>query len=50
MDDMERVLSWIKTGVEIGSIQDAMKLEDTTMYHILVELVRLGKVKVTVAW
>jgi len=45
-NQMENVLSGIRKGVEIDDIQECMNLEDNTLYAILVELVRVGKVKI----
>jgi hypothetical protein len=43
------VLSGIKQGIDIEFIQEHLGLDDQTMFQILVELVRLDKIKVVVA-
>ena len=46
---MENVLSGIKKGIDLDGIQECMNLDDNTLYAILVELVRLDKIKIEVA-
>ena len=47
--EAEKVLAGIKQGHDIENIQEVMGIDDPTMFDILLELVRLDKIRVVVA-